>query len=1487
MTTTATRNASPSYPPTSLPPLTDTDIIQLAQLYHPQSSTPLPQFLLSEASHETLLSYLHARAASPNSSLAVAEIKKENFLEKVFSGMEKVELQDLPGLVYQLLVLASKGFGKRKVIEGIVMYFGENLAGKGGSTMRQVEGTVLLHVNFAVKQDPSLGQEILGLVRSYCPAFNHFAVTVLLSVARIRRFTESTIGVLKTALFAAYRDSSFAQDCKWLSSDLKEEYLKTARMMEKALLGTVNDSNLGREHVVPSIVQLGFLLLEGVEERSHKEFDKLDGILGPEELGTQVLRSLFEVHDMARNEIIEQCKLRVLSLKPEQGLPIALMDYFTFMNGKVSSHLVTALLPLIKQSRDLQDYIILVLRKAMFRREDSVRYAAIHSILDLVLGEKQSQRDDTFSLQESSSQASCSQQAENLCAAGCVLFLELNGLLQRCLYQQAKVREILYYGLLKLVLVDPLSVEAVLDFLLPHFFQFYKEDAEVQLSVSQCVKSESGKIYIEEPLDCLLSCISWILLLQQHGKTDNSSDSWTSFGFSLTQENEAGRTWSAESLSNSLSKIRKFLRKGDLEGLLGKSMDAGSAPPGEEKHRCYSLIWSGIIEVMLNIIITEFGKATDAKKIDLEKELFEFVSIHEWLGKNVNIAKQSGGVKRGSQRLTANDASERIDLSSTILSEERIPLLATSAICQLLHTAQESWKSVGIDSNLASQDRSQLSSGKASAPCANIFPFVLDICWRQLKSYSCMAKENPLKVLIYGDIKQLGQPLLKMVWFLLSASKSNKVNKKDASGRKDIEYKKEHIYSLLVCLKELIKINLCGPGYLDLMDDLVSISEARSDGSDNEYEQANGLLDHNMRSDEVFIRKSIWVLLNELLAHSLFREVEVVSDIVSLIGSKLGEEGRDVVGNLARCICKTRNVTNPKVAKSVINLALSLSSPPNDLIIAQDMAAEVLKVVGKEDCDPEETSDTYSIINKSTSAAIASTILQFLESSIGDIEWMSSMKLKASSCSYHKGPSCSHQRCEKASELVMEESLYSRAEGVVKVASFFVLMNLKEVINTGELTDPQAEQLLRLAARFYKNLARISKLQVASKGCKQLLPSLKYQKLVEATCRQLTAPLYNFVANMQKKQQEGAGGRGMVNKIKRENRCIPELIYQIEDYEKYLIQLSKASKLNLLRHAKRSTCRDFKILLEPAADSSNDNNAAVVGEKRESSSFWAQGMGPFVGLLQTFECETVPSNSSQIRGSAHNSNQMYAHMYRTTPICNLVLARTSSRKMATAASACQKLLTVGTKIIGVGRNFAAHAKELGNSVPKEPVLFLKPTTSYLQNGGTIEIPQPLETLHHEVELAVVIGQRARDVTPGSAMDYIGGYAVALDMTAREIQSAAKSAGLPWTVAKGQDTFTPISSILPCSMVPDPHDVELWLKVDGEIRQKGSTRDMIFKIPYLVSYISCIMTLAEGDVILTGTPEGVGPVKVGQKVEAGITGLLDVHFNVGRRQGATH
>jgi len=208
-------------------------------------------------------------------------------------------------------------------------------------------------------------------------------------------------------------------------------------------------------------------------------------------------------------------------------------------------------------------------------------------------------------------------------------------------------------------------------------------------------------------------------------------------------------------------------------------------------------------------------------------------------------------------------------------------------------------------------------------------------------------------------------------------------------------------------------------------------------------------------------------------------------------------------------------------------------------------------------------------------------------------------------------------------------------------------------------------------------------------------------------------------------------------------------------------------------------------------------------------------------------------------------------------------------------------VNVGRKIVAVGRNFAMHAKELGNAVPTKPMLFLKPTTAYALPGQAIEV-HPLcqkEGISHEVELGIVIGKKGRDIPEVEAMDYVAGYVVALDMTARELQNEAKKAGAPWSVAKGMDTFCPVSELIPKDLIPDPRRVELWLKVDGQLRQKGNTSDMIFKIPYLISYISTLFTLETGDLILTGTPEGVSAVKAGQTITAGITGVKEISFSV--------
>ncbi|KAI9219594.1 hypothetical protein BC828DRAFT_385761 [Blastocladiella britannica] len=194
--------------------------------------------------------------------------------------------------------------------------------------------------------------------------------------------------------------------------------------------------------------------------------------------------------------------------------------------------------------------------------------------------------------------------------------------------------------------------------------------------------------------------------------------------------------------------------------------------------------------------------------------------------------------------------------------------------------------------------------------------------------------------------------------------------------------------------------------------------------------------------------------------------------------------------------------------------------------------------------------------------------------------------------------------------------------------------------------------------------------------------------------------------------------------------------------------------------------------------------------------------------------------------------------------------------------------TTGRKIVAIGRNFADHAKELGNAVPSKPMMFLKPTSSYCPVGRPITIPEQCD-VHHEVELGVVIGKRASRVTEAAAMAHVQGYTLAIDLTARDLQDAAKKAGHPWSVAKGFDDFTPTTDMIPALAVRDPHNLRLWLKVNGAMRQDGTTQDFIFGIPRLISHISQIMTLEEGDVILTGTPKGVASIKPGDKVECAV------------------
>ncbi|MFN2195654.1 MAG: fumarylacetoacetate hydrolase family protein [Anaerolineales bacterium] len=189
-----------------------------------------------------------------------------------------------------------------------------------------------------------------------------------------------------------------------------------------------------------------------------------------------------------------------------------------------------------------------------------------------------------------------------------------------------------------------------------------------------------------------------------------------------------------------------------------------------------------------------------------------------------------------------------------------------------------------------------------------------------------------------------------------------------------------------------------------------------------------------------------------------------------------------------------------------------------------------------------------------------------------------------------------------------------------------------------------------------------------------------------------------------------------------------------------------------------------------------------------------------------------------------------------------------------------------TKIICVGRNYAAHAREQNAEVPEVPLLFLKPFSALIGAGDSIELPPQSEQVDHEAELAVVIGKTGRWITAGEALDYVFGYTIANDVTARDLQWKDGQ----WTRAKGFDTFCPVGPWIETEF--DPSDVVITCKVNDETRQMGSTRDMVFSVRQLIAYASSIMTLEPGDLLLTGTPAGVSPLHPGDVVEVEIEGL---------------
>lgn len=1074
-----------------------------------------------------------------------------------------------------------------------------------------------MNVSFAVKQDPALAREVLAAIKADAAgALSGFAVAVMLFVARVPRFNEGAVSVLRDAVVVSRRDYRMSRRCKWLPDCMEGEYARATQCVEKGILKSVDESIVGREHVVPSIVQVAFRLLEVSEGDQGEEAGLGEGVMSTEEIGINMLKSLFEVHEMARTEIIEQCKFRILSAKPQQSVPVLrllgclilshpfpmlefiahlkeLLDYFSFMNDKISTALISCILPLTKFSRDLKDYVILVVRKAMFKREDMVRIAATNAIIELIIAENKKNEANPF--EDSTSQPSSSQQPETHLEFGRGLFQELSGLLRRCLSHQASVKEVLYEGLIRTAISDPAVSDNILDFLWPHFQNYYSEDAECPLKIGSCFKVEHAKLCIVEPLDCLLSCISRILRIKQHSKCERPRDAyWKCFGFAASQDNEVGRASSSDLFVKALSSIQKYLRI-SLTEQRGQSQEAGSLSSPSEMAHCHNFAMLGIIEVFIDFSASKLEKASGKSKEMIEKEIVELVDAHSGFEKKIS----SGRERIARRRANAGDATDKHTNepreNSNASLQKHHGNRGKFADSSLYELSVMCVKQCHADNyNNVSQHSSQTKLNQSS----NLTSFVLKAFLELLKSLASKHSRD-FTIKLHGDFKKLSQPIMQLVWcFLLDPIQENGGSKKNMTqGKKNTECKKDQLYLALTCLKKFLEPSVSGEHSSDIIDFLISLAPPNIEDT-----MGTGDLDNN---DTTMVEdrstRNVHVILNilktlyaRLLTQSVLRESEAVIELILGISRKLQLERRHLVGKWATDLCRKKTMQSPRMAREMLKLAIHLTPAPDDMILVYEVSTELMNLMTSG--DDGDSSDTFHIINCKTKSSLAALSLQMVESSLTELDWGFG-KLKAM---LTLGYDCANiDEDQPADEimlrLALEKALYSRSTLVVQVLSSFAHMSPM---------DTQAEHFLKLTVKFYKLLTRMSKSQIAPKGYRQSIPSLKFQKLAEVTCKMLTAPLYDFV--FQQNQQIPI--KGNLAKIRRETKCIPDLIFQIEDYEKYLIQLSKLTKVNLLRHAKRSVARDFQIKDKSGGQQEDDHipdNAAASDNEADKDA-----MGP-------------------------------------------------------------------------------------------------------------------------------------------------------------------------------------------------------------------------------------------------------------------------------------
>ncbi|XP_059680182.1 Fanconi anemia group I protein isoform X2 [Gavia stellata] len=1054
-------------------------------------------------------------------------------MEKVLRMFSKLDLQEIPPLVYQLLLLSAKG-SKKTVLEGIISFFNQldkkqkeeqrapqsvdlEVATMPLDQLRHVEGTVILHIVSVINLDQDLGEELIRHLkteqqkdpgRALCP----FSVALLLSVAVKHRLQEQIFDFLKTSITRSCKDLQFLQASKFLQDLFPQQYDVTTVILE-----VVKNSAFGWDHVTQGLVDLGFSLMESYEPKKPFGGKAADTSYGLSKmpaqqacrLGASILLETFKVHEPIRSDILEQVLNRVLTkaaspvshfidllsnivvsaplvLQTSSSKVTETFDNLSFLPIDTVQGLLRAVQPLLKVSMSVRDSLILVLQKAIFSRQLDARKAAVAGFLLLLRN---------FKVLGSLSSSQCSQaigatqvQADvHACynsAANEAFCLEILGSLRRCLSQQADVRLMLYEGFYDVLRRNSQLASSIMETLLSQIKQYYlpQPDLLPPLKLEGCIMAQGDQIFLQEPLAHLLCCIQHCLAwykstvhLCQGAEDDDDDEEEEDVGFE-------------QNFEDMLESVTRRMIKSELEDFeLDKSADFSLSTGVGVKNNIYAIQVMGICEVLIeyNFNIGNFSK----------NKFEDVLGLFTCYNKLSEILKE----KAGKNKSTLGNKTARSFLSMGFVST-----LLTNLFRVLL------WRYTSIPTVVEE-------SGKKKG-----------------KSISLLCLEGLLR--IFNTVQQLYTARIPQFLHALDITDGD-------AEETDINVTEKAAFQIRQFQRSLV----------------------------NQFSSTED--DFNSKETQSLI--TVLSTLSKLLDPASQQFLQFLTWTVK--------------------ICKENALEDIACCKGLLSLLFSLhvlyKSPVS---LLRELAQDIHACLGDIDQDVEvESRSHFAIVNAKTAApTVCLLVLGQADKVLEEVDWL--IKKLTSVGSDTSGNKNSSQASNQTQAL---------EKGVILQLGTLLTV-YHELVQTALPAGSCVDALLRSLSKTYAILTSLIKHYIqACRSTSNTIPG-RLEKLVKLSGSHLTPQCYSFITYVQvksqsvnntaKKEDEAAAISTVMAKVLRETKPIPNLIFAIEQYEKFLIHLSKKSKVNLMQYMKLSTSRDFRInasMLDSALQEHNTEDA--------------------------------------------------------------------------------------------------------------------------------------------------------------------------------------------------------------------------------------------------------------------------------------------------------